>query len=309
MTGGPLKSLGSRAIIGAFNKRLEERTQASWAAQLAMMLDSNQETETIAFLSDTPAMQERRGATPAQEGLKPYSFTITNKEWTAPLNIKSTDLRRDKTGQIMVRINELAGRAAALPQKVLSTLLNANGNAYDGVAYYHASGHLNANGDTIDNLQTVAAATGVIPTNAEMETAIFTAIEKILGWKDDAGEPRNEFAQAFAVMVPTTLWKQANAALKNDFIAAGTSNSIKAAGFQITPIMNPRLTSQVQIHVFRADSDVKPLVWQDEVMPAMEVIGAGSEYEKIHKHQLFMAERTGNGGYGRFDQACRVEFT
>lgn len=309
MTGsGMLKALGSRAIIGAFNKRLDEVTQALWVPKLAMMIDSNVETETIAFLSDAPAMQER-GSNQTKKGLKPYTFTITNKDFSAGLEVKESDWRRDKTGQILIRSRELASRAAQLPQKVLSKLLNDNGNAYDGVAFYHASNHKNANNDTIDNAIQVTAATGVIPTNAEMETGILTGIEKILGWKDDEGEPRNEFAQEFTVMVPVALWKQASAALKNDYIAAGTSNSLKAAGFTINLVMNPRLTNPAYMYIFRADSDVKSLVWQDEVLPAMDVLSEGSEYLKLNMHHLFIAKRTGNGGYGRFDQTIRVEFT
>lgn len=309
MTGaGGLKVLGNRSIIGAFNKRLEEVQIASWVSAVALSITSDVETETIAFLSDAPAMRERQTNLTAKN-VRPYTFTITNKDFAADLEVKSSDWRRAKTDQIMVRARELGARAAQLPQSVLSKLLRDNGNAYDGVAFYHATNHVNLNGDVINNAIQVAAATGTTPTNAEMETGILTAIEQILGFKDDEGEPRNEFAQSFVVMVPVALWKQASAALRNDFIAAGTSNSIKASGFNIRLVMNPRLTNAAMFHVFREDSDVRALVWQDEVMPVMRALTEGSEYELINERMLFTAKRTGNGGYGRFDQACRVEFT
>ena len=41
----------------------------------------------------------------------------------------------------------------------------------------------------------------------------------------------------------------------------------------------------------------------------MDVLSEGSEYLKLNGHHLFIAKRTGNGGYGRYDQTCRVEFT
>jgi hypothetical protein len=308
MTGsGMLKALGTRVVKGAFNKRLEEVQTASWVPKLGMTITTDVETETLAFLSDAPAMKER-GSNLPKKGLRPYTFSITNKDFSAGLEVKDSDMRRDKTGQIMIRAGELGARAAQLPQKVLSELIIANGTAYDGVAFY-ATTHTTLAGNTINNALQVAAATGVIPTNAEMETAILTAIEAILGWKDDEGEPRNEFAQEFTVMVPTTLWKQASAALKNDYIAAGTSNSIKASGFTINLVMNPRLTNQAMMFVFRSDSDVKSLVWQDEVLPYMESLTEGSEYAILNSRFLFAAKRIGNGGYGRFDQAVRVEFT
>jgi len=309
MTGsGNLKALGNRSIIGAFNKRLDEVTQASWVSQLAMMLDSNVETETIAFLSDTPAMKER-GSNLGAKGVKPYTFTIQNKDYAAGLEVKEADIRRDKTGLAIIRARELAARAAQLPQKVLSTIINGNGNAYDGVAFYHASSHVTLNGDTVANAIQVAAATGTTPTNAEMETGILSGIESLLGFKDDEGEPRNEFAQAFTVMVPVNMWKQASAALRADFTAAGQSNALRATQFQIQLVMNPRLSSSVYMYVFRADSDVKALVWQDEVMPVMESLTTGSEHTILTGNELYVAKRTGNGGFGRFDQSCRVEFT
>jgi phage major head subunit gpT-like protein len=305
---GQLKNLGSRAIIGAFMKRLEEQQRAGWTSQLALQLDSNQEVETIEFLGDAPAMMEHIGGPRPVSTVRPYEFTIRNKEFSGGLRFKESDVRRDKTGQIMIRAKELGARAAQLPQKVLSKLLVDNGNAYDGVAFYHATNHKNANNDTIANAIQIAAATGVIPTNAETETGLLTGIETILGFKDDAGEPRNEFAKDFVVMVPTALWKQVKAVLKNDFIASGVSNSLKATDFTITPIMNPRLAAPF-LYIFRTDSDVKSLVWQDEVLPHMDVLAEGSEYAKLNWEHIYLAKRIGNGGYGRFDQTVRVEFT
>lgn len=304
---GTLKALGNRSIIGAFNKRLEEVAMASWVNDIALQIDSNVETETIAFLSDTPAMKERLSNRPAST-LRPFTFQITNKEWTAGMEVKSADLRRDKTGQILARARELGARAAQLPQSVLSAALNTNGNAFDGVAFF-ATSHTTLSGATINNDIDVAAATGTTPTIPETETGIMSGVESILGFPDDEGEPANEFAQSFLVMVPKNLWKQANSAVKNDFNAAAQSNTVKASGFNFRLVMNPRLTSSVFIYVFRMDSDVKSLVWQDEVLPVMRSLTDGSEYEILNSKHLYTAERTGNGGYGRFHQACRVEFT
>lgn len=308
MTAG-LKTLGSRAIIGAFQKRLEEVSRAGWTSDLAVQIDSNQESETYTFLGDVQAMQEWN-ANRTKTGLKPWDFTVKNKKWSSGLEIDEDDWRRDKTGQILIRVNELAARAAQLPQKVLSKLLvdGGTGTAYDGVAFFHATNHKTLSGYVVNNDIDIVAATGTTPTNAEMETAVLTAIETILGHKDDAGEPRNEFAKQFAVMVPTVLWKQLKAVLKNDFIASGVSNSLKATDFTITPIMNPRLAAPF-FYVFRTDSDVKAFVWQDEVPTIMQPLTEGSDYHTLNDARLYFVKRVGNGGYGRFDQAVRVEFT
>lgn len=304
---GTLKALGSRAIIGAFNKRLEEAMRAGWTSLLALQIASNQESETYEFLSDAPSLTEW-GKQRTKTGVKNWEFSVKNKKFSAGLEIDEDDWRRDKTGQILVRVNELAARAAQLPQKILSSLIVANSNAYDGVAFYHATNHKTLSGATIENAIQIAAATGTVPTNAEMETALLTAIEKLLGFVDDAGEPRNEFAQNFAVMVPTAMWKQLAAVLRNDFIAAGTSNSLKSTGFTISPIMNPRLAAPF-MYVFRTDSDVKPFVWQDEVPTIMQPLTEGSDYHTLNDARMYFVKRVCNGGFGRFDQTVRVEFT
>lgn len=308
MTAG-LKGLGSRAIIGAFNKRLQEVTERSWVSRLALTMPSNQETESYDFLSDAPAMEEW-ASNRKKQGLRNFEFSVKNKKFSAGLEIDEDDWRRDKTGQIMIRVNELAARAAQLPAKILSALLVANSNAYDGAAMFHASSHVNLNGDTINNALQVTAATGTTPTNAEMETGILTGIESILGFKDDSGEPRNEDAQSFTLMVPPNMWKQAKAALKNDYSSSGVSNTLRATEFTITPVMNARLPySSAYMYLFRDDSDVKALLWQDEVAPIMAALTEGSDYHTLNDARLYFVKRVGNGGFGRYDQAVRVEFT
>jgi phage major head subunit gpT-like protein len=304
-----LAVLGSRAITGAFQKRIEEVETQAWVSKLALMTTSDQADEQYGFLGDAPAAQEHTGGPRQYETLKPYDFTVRNRRWTIGLNISVDDLRRNKTGQILPRVNEMAARLAQVPTRVLTDLLIANGNAYDGVPFYHASNHVTKSGAVVSNLTTFNASSGTTPTNQEMEAAILQTVERIVSFRDDAGQPRNEFAKQFAVMVPVALWSKANAALKAEYPAAGTSNSIKTSGFQLEIIMNPRLTSDVQMHIFRMDSDVKPLLWQDEVRPFLEPLAEGSEYAKLNLAHLYLGQRVGAGGYGRFDGACRVEFT
>lgn len=305
---GTLKGLGSRAIIGAFFKRLEEVAAASWINMIATPFTSNQESETYTFLGDAPTMREKV-SNYTKEGLHRYEFTLKNKRFGAGLEIDEDDWRRDKTGQILVRVNELAVRAAQLPQKLISDLLNANGNAYDGVAFYHDTGHVTKAGNTIDNIVTQAAATGTTPTIQEATDGLLQAIQTILGFKDDAGEPRNEFAQRFVVMCPVTQWAPILGAIRNDFTGNGASNTLRASGFTIEPVMNPRLTDQASVHVFRADSEIKPFVWQDEVPTELRPLTEGSDYHTLNDARLYFAKRVCNAGYGRFDQAVKLTFT
>jgi len=301
-----LKGLGSRAIIGAFFKRLEEAQTAGWTADVATMFNSNQESETYTFLSDSPSLTEWSSNRTAQS-MKRFEFSVKNKKFSAGLQIDEDDLRRDKTGQILVRVNELAARAAQLPQRIISDLLIANGNAYDGVAFY-ASTHKTESGATVDNLVTQTCTSSGVPTVAEAASGILNSITRIMSFVDDMGEPRNEFARRFAVMVPAALYGSVVGAIRNDFLTSGSSNQLLATGMEIVPYINSRLTTATHAYIFRTDADVRAFVWQDEVAPMMSTLEEGSDFYTLNDARMYFAKRVCNGGYGRFDQTVRLTF-
>ena len=310
---GTAATLGSRAIRGMFFKRLEERAAASWAPRISHMFTSDQESETYGFLGQTPALRQWVG--PRRKGQnKDFEFTIVNDEYEGTIEIAKRDLRRDKTGQVMVRINDLAARAAILPQKVLTTLLEGNGTAYDSIAYF--GNHSAGRGTRISNALTdssVASATA--PTSAEMASGILTSIQTIIGALDDQGEPLNEFAEEFLVMVPTLYWSAAEAAINDVFTSAGVSNTLQnlAGGkLRVSAVMNPRLTvpsSTGIFYTFRTDADVKPLIWQDEVEAEFDALTEGSDHAFNTNNYLYGVQRIGAGGLGEYGMAARMTFS
>lgn len=304
-----LKGLSSNAIRGEFFKTLEEAQAAAWSSLVAMMLRSNQEIEPYKWLGDAPVLREK-ASNNTKTTLKASGLNVTNKRFSAILEIDDDDFRRDKTDQIMTRTRDLAKRAAQLPQQVISRLLIANSNAYDGAAFFHASGHVTPNGDTVNNAISYNATSSSTLTVAEGQDVILQAITQILGFKDDVGEPRNEFAQQFLVMCPVGLWTGLLGAVKNDYTSNGASNTIKGSGFGITVVMNPRLTAADKCFVFRTDSDVKAFLWQDEVDPQFDNRTPQNSDEGFKNDvHLYKAQRIGNGAFGRFDQACQVTIT
>ena len=103
--------LGSRAIIGEFYKTLEQDLGTSWIPSLSNYFTSDQESETYKWLGMVPAMREWLGGRNAK-GFRENGLTIINKTWEATLEVLVDWIRRDKTGQIAVRIAELAVRAS-----------------------------------------------------------------------------------------------------------------------------------------------------------------------------------------------------
>lgn len=304
-----LRGLSPRNIKGTFYKTLEEAAMASWVPRIATMIDSDQEVEIIKFLGDAPKLREKLSNN-TKTTLKMSGLTVTNKAFSAIIETDADDTRRDKTGQIMVRVADLAKRAAQLPQQLISQLIVANGNAYDGVAYFHASSHVTPNGDTVANAISYDATSTSALTSAEATAATMKAIQQILGFKDDVGEPRNEFAQSFLVMCPINLFDGLLASIKNDYVTNGVSNTLKSSGFQVELRANPRLTATDKFFVFRTDSDIKPFIWQDEVMPVMtDRTPENSDKGFLEDVNLYKARRVCNAALGRFDQACQVTLT
>lgn len=141
-----------------------------------------------------------------------------------------------------------------------------------------------------------------------METAILKSVEAILGFKDDQGEPMNEEAMSFLVMVPTPFMSAAAAALKNPVItdASGSrTNTITSlGGFKFELAVNPRLSWTTKFATFRTDGQTKPFIRQEEEGVTVDAIAEGSELEfKENKHH-YGVKAIRNAGYGYWQHAC-----
>lgn len=305
--------LSSRAIIGEFYNRLEQNTGALWVPGVSAMFESNQESETYKWLGMAPAMREWVGGRNAK-GFRENGMTITNKTFEATMEVLVDEMRRDKTGQIMTRVREMADRVNAHWSKLLSTLIIGaeTGVCYDG-QYFFDTDHSEGDSGTQDNDISNNITTTTAPTASEMESSILLATQAILGFKDDQGEPMNEDARSFLVMVPVSYMAAAAAALKNPVIVDGsgarTNTIVNLGGFNYELAVNPRLTWTTKLAVFRTDGQTKPFIRQEETGLDVSAIAEGSELEfKENKHH-YGVKAVRNVGYGYWQHACLVTHT
>jgi phage major head subunit gpT-like protein len=309
--------LSSRAIIGQFYHALEQNDGAAWVNPLSMLFNSDQESETYKWLGASPAMREWIGGRNAK-GLRENGISIANKKFEATLEIPVDWLRRDKTGQINVRINEMARRTNAHWASLLSTLIIAGESAvcYDGEYFFDTDhpGYTSA-GDlsgSQSNDISLDVTTTTAPTATEMQTAILNAIQAMYGFVDDQGQPLNEDASDFTVMVPVPFLQAAGGALGATVISQ-TSNMIQAVGslggFNVNLAVNPRLSWTTKLAVFRADGDVSPFIRQEEEGVTVSAIAEGSEKEFTDDVHLYGVKALRNVGYGYWQKACLVTLT
>lgn len=314
MAGGA--SLGSRAIIGMFYERLALTSAPAWVAPLSFRVESNQASEDYKWLGMSPKLREwvegRRVF-----GLRADGLTIRNKTFEATMEVAVDELRRDKTGQIEIRIAEMAQRTAQHDASLLSALLIDNPLCYDGQNFFDTD-HVSADSGTQSNIVTAdisdtgitPGGTATAPSPSMMANAIVAGVARVMGFKDDTGEPLNDGAMEFIAMFPTGLMGPGLAATSLGTLSLGESNLIPNNGgnFRIRPVINPRLTWTDSFALFRSDGVTKPFIVQEEEAVSVSAIAEGSEEEFRNNRHLYGVKRIANVGPGMWQHACKVVF-
>ena len=315
-----LQLLSSRGIIGMYYSRLSVDLGMAWIEGVANLFGSDQAAETYNWIGQTPAMREWIGSR-AAKGFTGQGVTILNTHYESTIEIKKKDARRDKTGQIRVRMEELADRGQTHWASLISTLLMNAPSAvcYDG-QYFFDTDHVDPGADyqtsqsndiSVDISALPGAGTDNTPSApnlTQMQLAIFAGIKQILAFLDDRGEPVNENARRFLVMVPVGLYDKAVAAVSGlvTMALAQNFNPSVLAGLVIDVQMNARLTWTDSFAVFRTDAPTKAFIRQTEQEVEMKAKGEGSEFEFDNDAWQFGIDAWRGVGYGDWRRACYV---
>lgn len=322
--------LGSRGIIGRLFYAIEQIAGKGWIPMISMLFTSDQATETYKWLGQTPMLREWVGGRQSK-GLRENGITVENLLYEATLEIDVDDIRRDKTGQVMVRINDLANRAVQHWAKLVSALIQEGdvNDCYDGQKFFdtdHTEGDNTTNQSndqsiTIADLPVPIHGSTTDPSVGEMSRIILLGIQQILNFKDDQNEPINDGVEEFVVMTPTNLWPAARAAVKNEKTEQGQDNPLIGGDLKITHVLNSRLTDTNVCYIFRANGPVAPFIRQVEIPNSGGDIGSeaqatadikvaalaeNSEEEfKNHRH-LYGVEAQRNVAYAYWQYATRL---
>jgi hypothetical protein len=315
-----LQDLASPAIIGSFYEQLASEWKNSWASQLGWLNSgSTQETETYKWLGNVPKFREWIGGRQAGHP-KVESYSIRNKLWEQTLEFSIDDLRRDKTGQIQLRIGELAQAGAAFWEDLLTTLINDDGLCYDGQNFFdtdHPVSESTTSSTTAYN-EVAAGQVGVldtvsttVPTPDEAAKIIQALVGHFMTFTNDMGHLLNAQARKFLIMVSTSdLWGPLQTAISQPTLTSGASNplmGLQSRGYSFDVVLNPSLTSSTSlIRIFRTDAKLKPFILQEEYGTKVSVIGAGSEEEFKNRRHLFGTDRMGAAGYGLWQYAIKA---
>lgn len=311
------RALSSRAVIGEFYRTLQQDEGVSWIGDVSNLFRSDQDMEEYAWLGMAPAMREWIGGRNAK-ALREFDYSIKNKHYEATIDILVRHLRRDKSGQTMIRIRDLARRTNAHWAKLLSTLIlnGASALCYDGQYYFdtdHSEGDSGAQSNKIDvdisALPVAVHGSVTNPSVSEMQMVINAGINQISTFVDDQNEPMNETASAFRVLCGSSLRNQVAQGLQTPMQVAESQSSLVALqqDFTIKSSVNVRLNSWTdKIAIFRTDVDAKALIRQEETAVQLKAKAEGSEYEFDNAAHQYGVDAWRNVGYGMWQNACLV---
>lgn len=236
--------------------------QQTFYQDLATRIPSTKDKESYKWLGSIPKMREW-GTGRLARGVRTESYDVENLKYESTLEIDRDEIDDDQTGQIRVRVQELAVRAATHKDYLLSQLL-INGatsgyNSYDGVTFFNDA-HVSGDSGNQDNKLAPAAVAPTDPTVAEFKTAFKAALAAMAGLKDDVGDPMSiSGGTGLVCVVPPSMYLTALEAL-NATIISNTTNVLAGAA---RVIAFPWLTLATQWFLLKTDGVLRPFIFQD----------------------------------------------
>ncbi|MBU0718924.1 MAG: Mu-like prophage major head subunit gpT family protein [Planctomycetes bacterium] len=267
---------------------------------------SNKDIERHRWIGSVPPLREW-GTGRLARGLASESYDVDNLKYEATISCDRSEIADDQTGQIMLRIRELAQRAAEHKDAVLATLL-ANGDqagylSYDGKIFFAADHESGASGAQ-SNILTPAAVDADDPTAAEFKTGMKSALSTLLALKDDFFEPINLTASGLVAVVPPSMYITAVEALSATVLDA-TTNVLSGAA-KVVPFA--RLTDASKWFLLKTDRVMRPFIFQDREPIEFNSLERDSESGFLREVYLYGVRARYRVTYGAWQHAVQLTF-
>jgi len=273
----------------------------------ATRVASNGHGEVYRWLGSLPRMREWGDGRLAR-GLRSESYSLENLKYEATLEVDRDEIADDQTGQIRMRVGELAERAATHKDFLIAQLLD-NGHlagflAYDGLPFF-SDNHVSGDSGAQSNLVTVGTSNASAPTAQEFRLSLIQAITRMLGLRDDQGDPMALSATGLYCVVPPNLLFTALEAI-NTTITNGTSNVLEGAARVVS---FPWLASDDSWYLLKTDTVVRPFIFQDR--EPIEFTALAEESDDAFKREkfLFGVRARYRIGYGYWQFAVKSIFS
>lgn len=307
--------LTTKGIRSEFFEKHDARSAASLYVDAATRIASTTDSENYRFLGQAPSMRAWGTGRQVNE-LVSESYRIENETYESTIEVDRNELDDDQTGQIRMRVEEMADKAATHKDFLLAGLMvngATSGNvSYDGVTYFNASHASGASGNQ-SNLVGVATDAGAagVPTVAQFKTAFTAAYAAMAAFKDDTGAPLFLDSSGLTVVVPGSLEFVAREAL-NATLISNTSNVIAGmAGVKMSPFLPNATTALIKkCYLVKTNVACRPFIFQDRMPIEFAAIDA-MDAEHVFKtgKLLFGVRARYRLAYGRWQYCIEITFT
>lgn len=273
---------------------------------LSTRVASTGDREDYRWLGTVPKIREWGQGRLAQ-GLRTESYSVENLKYEATIEVDRDEISDDQTGQIRLRVAELALRAATHKDFLISQLLingeSAGNDSYDGVSFFNTAHVSGASGNQSNRLDFDAADPDA-PTTAEFKEALKTALGTMLAFKDDQGEPMNLSATGLVCVVPPSMLFTASEAI-NATIVGSDTNVLRGIA---RVIAFPWLADQSKWYLLKTDGVLRPFIFQDREPVEFNALAEDSDEGFRREKFLFGVRARYRMAYGYWQFAVRTDF-
>lgn len=294
-----------RGLTAKFDLGVEQATP--FYPTVCTIVQSTGADEQYGFLGSMPGVREWLGDR-LFHSLGGGNFVLPNKKWEDSVRVEKDDIDDDRMGMYGPILENLGAEAALHPDELLTSAIVAGETTpcFDGQFFFDTD-HAWGNSGTQSNDITATAATGTVPTAAEMKTAIRAAVNKMLSFKNDQGKlfhrPTITKLMDLVILVPLGLRDQAYDALEAQLIGGGDTNVVID---KPSIVATAALTDDTKFYVFRVGRPLKPFVFQAR-KPLQRQMKGMDDIE--FKDVKFMTDARYNLGYLAWWDAILTTFT
>lgn len=261
--------LNVAGLRATFFERL--RAEIVYFQQLSTRVESTKDIETYKWLGAVPNMREW-GTGRLAKGLGTESYVVENMKYEATLEVDRDEISDDQTGQIKIRTQELAQRAATHKDFMIGELIKngetAGFNAYDGKPFFatdHVSGSSGAQSNklTFDISEKMPAEpnTPDDPSVATLRRAYSEAVAQMALYKDDQAEPLRIRPTGLVVACAPIQAQTFQDAINATRVADSSVSPLIGKPTSVIPM--PELTDVSKFIILKTDAVVRPFIFQD----------------------------------------------
>lgn len=299
--------LSTPGIRAEFFQRYAEVNKKTFWNEFATTIKAKTKTEQYRFLGSVAPMREW-GTGRKAAGMYSESYNVTDAKYEITLEVDREEIEDDQLGQIKIRVNEMAGRAAQHKDVLIAALLVNGASAgylsYDGQIFFSAA-HTSGQSGTQDNTLAPAIVDKDAPTTPEFRAALRDAIARLLSFKDDQGQIMSMGATGLAIVVPPSMMIVAAEAV-NATMVASTSNVLQGAG---KVVVFPHLVATDTWFLLKTDNGVRPFILQDRIPLEFTALEANTDEGFRRDKFLYGVRARYRMTFGEWARALKIGFT